>query len=150
MAAVCMSYAVADCTCAALVRTLLLAASSVTHQAAQQREQVLEAKRVKRAAKKQLESVQQRLAQPQGQQQQPGGPAGPHQLSSTERAALKWAEKQQRKEEQQQAAAQEVEAKAELERRKAEALARLQAANAGRQSQQQKLTRPGFSRPAQP
>jgi hypothetical protein len=108
---------------------------------------VLEAKRVKRAAKKQLEFVQQLLAQPPQQQQ---ADAGPDELSSSQRAAQKWAEKQQRKEEQQQQAAQEGEAKAELERKKAEALARLQAANAGRQSQQQKLRRPGFNRPAPP
>lgn len=130
-----------------LVSALLLAAVSVIHQAAQQREQVLEAKRVKRAAKKQLKFVQKLLAQPLQQQLEP---TDPDQLSSSQRAAQKWVEKQQRKEEQQQQAAQEVEAKAELERKKAGALARLQAANVGRQSQQQKLTRPGLNRPAPP
>lgn len=107
-------------------------------QAAQQREQVLTAKRVKRAAKKHLDTVQQLLQDP-GQQDQQPAPASP------EDKAAKAQLREQRRVEQAQRLVQEAEEKAQQQKKRAEALARLQAVSTA--SSQPVLQRPGLVRP---
>jgi hypothetical protein len=119
-------------------------------QAAQQREEVLAAKRVKRAAKKQVEFVQLLLQDPT--QQLPGVPTakGRPVLTPEEKAAKAGRQKQRRLEEVQRQA-QEAAAKAHQAQKKAEALARLQAsaANSRPVLQRPKLSRP-LAQPPQP
>lgn len=115
-------------------------------QAAQQREEVLAAKRIKRAAKKQIEFAQLFLQDPT--QQLPGTLTahGRPMLTPEEKAAKAERQKQRRLEEEQRRA-QEAAANAQQAQKKAEALARLQASAA---SSRPVLQRPRLSRPPQP
>lgn len=113
-------------------------------QAAQQREQVLAAKRVKRAAKRHLDAVQQLLQDPEQEDQQPVPGATGWPAQSPEDKAAKAQLREQRRVEQAQRLVQEAEEKAQQQQKRAEALARLQASTA---SSQPVLQRPGLVRP---
>lgn len=121
-------------------RVCLLYTCVVCLQAAQQREQVLAAKRVKRAAKRQLEYVQQLLLNP-GQQ-----PQSDTTKQSQEDKALKAQQREQKRIEHEARLAAEAAAKVEQEQKRAEALARLRASQAT--SVRPALQRPALSRPA--